>query len=192
MRGLLFLYEQRNNFISFLSTIYDRLKMRIWGIKYGKNCIFRGSTLFFKCRGSNISIGNNCEFNSTSYFNFRGINHRCIIQTGRKSASIVIGNNCGFSGCSIVSNCNISIGNHVLCGANVIIGDRDDHEDIYSSESKPIIIGNNVWLGMNVTVMKGVTIGNNSIIGAGSIVTHNIPNNVIAVGIPAKVIKQRQ
>ncbi|AGM26203.1 maltose O-acetyltransferase [Spiroplasma syrphidicola EA-1] len=56
--------------------------------------------------------------------------------------------------------------------------------------SKEIIIENNVWLGANVTVTPGVVIGENSIIGAGSVVTKNIPKNVIAAGIPAKVIKE--
>ena len=52
-----------------------------------------------------------------------------------------------------------------------------------------VIIGNNVWLGSNVKVLKGVSIGDNSIISAGSVVTKSVPENVIAGGIPAKVIK---
>ncbi|POY34966.1 maltose acetyltransferase [Solitalea longa] len=56
--------------------------------------------------------------------------------------------------------------------------------------AKPITIGNNVWFGGTVTVLPGVTIGDNSVIGAGSVVTKDIPNNVIAVGNPCKVIKE--
>ena len=56
--------------------------------------------------------------------------------------------------------------------------------------AKPVVIEDGVWLGGNVTVWGGVTIGKNSIIGAGSVVTANIPENVIAVGNPAKVIKK--
>ncbi len=55
--------------------------------------------------------------------------------------------------------------------------------------ARPIIIGNNVWIGANVTVLPGVTIGNNCTIGAGSVVTKDIPENTIAVGNPCKVIK---
>lgn len=56
--------------------------------------------------------------------------------------------------------------------------------------AKPVVIEDGVWLGGNVTVWGGVTIGKNSIIGAGSVVTADIPENVIAVGNPAKVIKK--
>ena len=58
--------------------------------------------------------------------------------------------------------------------------------------AKPIKVGNNVWIGGNVTVLPGVTIGNNVTIGAGSVVTRDIPSNVVAVGNPCKVIKQLQ
>lgn len=56
--------------------------------------------------------------------------------------------------------------------------------------AKPIKVGNNVWFGANVTVLPGVTIGDNTVIGAGSVVTKNIPSNVVAVGNPCKVIKE--
>lgn len=57
--------------------------------------------------------------------------------------------------------------------------------------AKPTIIGDRVWLGANVTVLKGITIGNDAVIGAGSVVTKDIPQGAIAVGVPAKVIKYK-
>lgn len=56
--------------------------------------------------------------------------------------------------------------------------------------AKPITVGNNVWFGGNVTVMPGVKIGNNSVIGGGSVVIKDIPDNIVAVGNPCKVIKE--
>ena len=56
-------------------------------------------------------------------------------------------------------------------------------------EAKPLLVGSNVWICGNVTVLPGVKIGNNSVIGAGSVVSKDIPENVLAVGIPCKVIK---
>ncbi len=55
--------------------------------------------------------------------------------------------------------------------------------------AEPICVGDNVWFGGNVTVLPGVTIGSNSVIGAGSVVTHNIPDNVVAVGNPCRVLR---
>lgn len=56
-------------------------------------------------------------------------------------------------------------------------------------DAKPINIGENVWIGANATVLSGVTIGKNSVIGAGSVVTKDIPENVVAVGNPCKVLR---
>lgn len=137
---------------------------------------------------SEITIGKRCVFNSNSIFNQRGIRH-CIIQTGKIGAKIKIGNHCGFSGVSIVADSYIEIGNNVIVGANTIIGDRDGHPEKLHTVPSKIYIGNNVFIGMHCKIMKGVSIGKNSIIGAGSIVTKDIPENVVAVGIPCKVIK---
>lgn len=85
----------------------------------------------------------------------------------------------------------IEIGKNVAISENVVIRDSDNHQ-ITSHQHNPtaeIIIKDNVWIGMNVIILKGVTIGEGSIIGAGSIVTKDIPPYSIAVGSPAKVIK---
>lgn len=55
--------------------------------------------------------------------------------------------------------------------------------------SKPVDIGNNVWIGEGVCIMPGVTIGDNVIIGANAVVTHSFPNNVVIAGVPARIIK---
>lgn len=183
------LYGYHNRVIQFFSTTYCKLKMNFQNITFGKNVRFRGNTLFYKSPGSLISIGNNVTFNSNERFNFRGINHKCILNTS-STGKIFIGDNCGFSGVSIVSACSVTLGNGVKCGTNVIIGDRNDHENEYPQfVPEPVSIGNHVWIGMNSVIMKGVTIGGNVIIGANSVVTKDIPSNVIAVGSPCKPIK---
>ena len=84
----------------------------------------------------------------------------------------------------------IKIDKNVRIGANSLITDGDAHlDDPRSGEPKPVHICENVWLGMNVTVLKGVTIGKNSLIGAGSVVTKDIPANVVAAGNPCIVVK---
>jgi acetyltransferase-like isoleucine patch superfamily enzyme len=88
----------------------------------------------------------------------------------------------------------IVIGDDLLCGVNVTITDTDRHgirpdERRKAGQSASVAIGNNVWLGLNVVVLKGVTIGENSIISAGSVVNKSIPPNVIAGGVPAAPIR---
>src|SRR5574343_112882 len=90
----------------------------------------------------------------------------------------------------------IIICDNVLIGINCAILDNDGHDlaidmrQFGIPKSGEIIIENNVFIGDNVTILKGVTIGENSVIGSGSIVTKNIPANVIAVGNPAKIVKE--
>jgi len=104
---------------------------------------------------------------------------------------IEIGDNCGFSGTVIGASAHIKIGNNVKCGANTLITDFDWHpEDVRSGTPKPINIGDNVWLGLNVVVLKGVTIGDNTLVGANSLVLNDLPANAIAAGNPCKVIKE--
>ena len=75
-------------------------------------------------------------------------------------------------------------------GANVTIMDGDAHQDdSRAGKNAPIVIEDNVWIGANATILKGVTIGRNSLIGAGSVVVKSIPENVIAAGNPCRVIK---
>ena len=156
----------------------------------GFNVYFCGFPLIMKKRGSTFKIGKGCRFISTSMGNLIGINHRCVLSTMSPGASLIIGDQCGFSGATVWCFKSISIGNGVRIGANSIIMDGDAHQDDpRAGANRPVVIGNNVWLGANVTVLKGVTIGENSIIGMGSIVTKDIPANVVAAGNPCKVIR---
>ncbi|BCL35194.1 acyltransferase [Nostoc sp. MS1] len=89
------------------------------------------------------------------------------------------------------------IGKHCGIGPSCYITDHDHGLDInlpplaQPMVSKPTRLGDRVWIGANVTILKGVTIGNDAVVGAGSVVTKDIPENAIAVGVPAKVIKYR-
>ena len=96
---------------------------------------------------------------------------------------------------SIVAMDKITIGERCLIGDMTQMLDCDSHEleptrrFFGMGPIEPIHIGNNVWIGSRVLILKGVSIGDNSVIGAGSIVTRSIPSNSLAVGIPAKVVR---
>ena len=88
----------------------------------------------------------------------------------------------------------VKIGDNVLIGPNVSIytAGHPLHYEIRNQEYEyafPIIIGDNVWIGGNVVINPGVSIGENSVIGSGSVVTKDIPKNVIAIGNPCKVLR---
>ena len=111
---------------------------------------------------------------------------------------VEIGAGCGFNRFTLIdASERIVIGDNSWTGPHVYITDHD-HGTARNLPvmqqpliSKPTIIGSDVWLGAGVKVMKGVTIGDGCIVGAGSVVTKDLPPYTFAVGVPAKVIKQR-
>lgn len=114
------------------------------------------------------------------------------------NASIKIGDNVGMSSPVLWSHERITIGNYVKLGGNCILMDTDSHNLNYMirrgqytdwGKSAPIMIEDDVFIGMNCIILKGVTIGARSIIAAGSVVTKSIPADCIAGGNPAKVIR---
>ena len=187
-RLLKFVLNFRRSVISLICTLWYRLVSIIVGINLGRGVAFNGRILLERFKYSTINIGDNCVFNSNSLFNPRGTK-RCILHTATDFAKIEIGNNCGFSGVSIVAWNSVKIGNNVMVGADTCIGDTDDHPERLGTETAPVEIKDNVFIGMHCLILKGVTIGENSIIGAGSVVTKDIPANCIAAGVPCKVIR---
>lgn len=181
----------RYNVINLLITFIQNIYLRLIGVDLGHNCSFRGWTSARLANNSKIIIGKNCRFNSRDTSNRIGIHHRCMLTTFSKNSVLKIGSNSGFSGVTIGCFDRIEIGKNVKVGANVLITDSDWHlDDPRVSGPKPVLIGSNVWLGYGVVVMKGVTIGENSIIGINSVVVKDIPANVLAAGNPCKVLKE--
>lgn len=172
-------------------TAWASLAAQWWGVHLGEGCTFVGRPRFVRHPGSCIEIGSDCRFNSSKDSTVLGVNHPCIISTSKEGAELIIGNACGFTGVAIGCAQKIIIGQNVRCGNNTMIMDTDWHwNDPRTGPNAPVEIGDNVWLGINVTVTKGVTIGKNTFVAAGSIVTKSLPPDVVAAGIPAKVIKQ--
>lgn len=174
--------------VSTLSPVL-MLFMRIRGIQIS-GCKFYGKACFLRGKNTTFIVGKNCTFRSIQESNQIGINHKCIFTTQHEGAKLTIGEKCGFSGTTIGCFKEIRIGKNVRCGANTLITDSDWHlNDPRSGEPKPIVISDNVWLGYGVVVMKGVKIGENTVIGLNSVVVKDIPANCIAAGNPCKVIK---
>lgn len=96
---------------------------------------------------------------------------------------------------TLVDDSDIFIGNHVMIAPNVVIATGTHpvcpelREQVYQY-NLPVTIEDNVWIGAGAIILPGVTIGKNSVIGAGSVVTKDIPDNVVAVGNPCKVLRE--
>lgn len=153
---------------------------------FGKNCLLIGK--------KNMDIGSNCWIGNGSEF----ITYNSHFEQ-KLNSNLTLGNNVRItSRCRITCAGIISIGNNVLIAPECFITDHNHgmdptQEGGYSPqplEIKNVHIKEGVWLGQRVSVMPGVTIGAHSIIGANSVVTHDIPDYSIAVGIPARVIKR--
>jgi len=159
-------------------TIGKHLPESSSGISIGQQSFraFCGKLMLKKC-GKKINIERGAIFSAkTSLGNYSGI-----------------GVNARISG-------TCTIGDYVMMGANVSIIThnhvfaRTDIPMMYQGfeQERPVVIGNDVWIGDGVIILPGVHIGDGSIIAAGAVVTHDVPSHAIVGGVPAKIIKMRQ
>ncbi|WP_421918642.1 acyltransferase [Marinifilum sp.] len=145
-------------------------------------------------------IGKGATFlfsSSYSKITFKGKTKLCRYVEIGGSGKIVAGNHLVVNAYSrIIAEKQITIGHDVLIARYVTILDHDHsidnvlNGDFNTLESKEISIGNYVWIGDKVTILKGVHIGNKVVIGAHSVVTKDIPDNSVVIGIPAKVVRK--
>ena len=175
-----------------LSSYKNLMKLRLLGINHGRNCTIHGHLNIKLSGNSELTIGDNFYYSSG-----KSINPLCSNNDG---ARICIGNNVGMSSTILWAHKSIVIGDNVKIGGCVTILDSDAHslnwekrrnvdEDSSCKRDAAVIIEDDVLVGMNTLILKGVTIGARSIIGAGSVVTKNIPADCIAAGNPCKVLK---
>lgn len=160
---------------------------------------FKGMSVIFAFPKSKIEIGEGTYIQSDFFSNLLGLYQRCII-IAKYGGEIIIGKNCGLSGATVYAFESIRIGNDTLIGVNCKIVDNDFHPterqyrkpEYIESHTKrsPVIIGDNCFIGMNSIILKGTKLGNNVIVGAGSVVHGTFPDNCIIAGNPARIIKE--
>lgn len=163
--------------------------------------------VFLRLRHPTVTFGKGCDLRPGLHLSVRPgakvrFGERCVVDremTIECSGTLEVGDRTIFGHhCTLASRSLLSIGADCLVAEMVSIRDHDHRFDLTNvvireqGESvAPVRIGRNVWLGGKVTVLRGVTIGDNAIVGANSVVTRDIPANAIAVGAPAKVIRTR-
>lgn len=189
------------------SPSLNRLRLRLSGARLGRGVCVLGRP-YIAVGGGKLSIGD--HFYMT---NGDGVNPLCGGDRGaiyaEPGASIAIGSHVGMSSTRLWIARSLTIGRNVSIGAGVLIIDTDCHPKDFrlrrhdaparfsaqelheATAAAPIVIEDDVWIGAGATVLKGVTIGARTIVGAGSVVTRSLPPDSIAAGNPCRVIRKR-
>lgn len=187
------IYYRVNTFLSRIKLIY--LKFKFKKLKIGMNCRIDWNS-YIDIGQNQCSIGNNVTLQSLQKNYHVGMPFPTSILIDVLGAKVEIGDGSSIHGCYIHAQKLIKIGKDCAIAAGVNIIDSNGH--IMNSKSrnsnrdlpKEIVIGNNVWIGLNAVILKGSIIEDNCVIGAGSVVKGHYKANSLIVGNPAKFIKK--
>lgn len=182
------------------TQMISEYKLTSVGVQYKAPIVFYGKGEFYIHPDSQVSIGE--HFVCSSGQKYPIDNRVCSKVIVKQGASLTIGSYVGISNVCIHCHESVTIGDHVNIGAGTMIFDTDfhsldwnhrkSHTDIENRKTKPVRIGELVFIGANCIILKGAEIGDKSIIGAGSVVACKIPAGEIWAGNPAKFIKKIQ
>lgn len=185
----------------YVYTFINRISFWFNGVKCGSNLATRGRIYIYRhYEDTEIIIGDNVNINSAYWANPIGFGDRTYFQVFR-NGKIIIGNKCGISNAAFSSASSITLGDEVMIGAGCKIYDTDFHaihsinRGVHGKEeehikTQPIFIEDHVFIGAGTLILKGVHIGKHSVIGAGSVVTHDVPEGEIWAGSPARFVKK--
>ena len=198
---------------TFRQIRYDPLKVSAWligaayraclmfnpRVRLGKGVRIIGRPIIDVRRHCRISIGDNVLLNSRNRGYFGPLYGPVKLFADSDGASISIGHNTRIHGSCLHSYNRIDIGKNCLIAANTVIVDSDGHDPFpadltdrlaVKKEGIPVVIEDNVWIGLNCVILKGVHIGEGAIIGAGSVVRDSVAPRSLVIGNPAQVVKR--
>ena len=182
--------------IKLLEKVHNTIVLAIYKVKVGKNIDIRGR-IFIRNHGK-IAIGDDFTCNCKMASNPVGGPYQTAFAV-KAGAELTIGNHVGISGTAIMCNQKITIGDNVQIGSGCCIYDTDFHSTDYMmrrsmstdiSKESPVEIANDVFIGARSMILKGVHIGKGAVIGAGSVVTKDIPEFEIWAGNPAILVRR--
>ncbi|MBQ3059200.1 MAG: acyltransferase [Desulfovibrio sp.] len=181
-------------------TVRLTCKARLLGVELGSGVRAHGAVGLLRWPGGRISIGANVSLiSSWRRATAASLSAPVRLRVFGPGACIDIAEGAQLSGTSVTArSTTISIGRYVLLAPNCAIVDSDfhahwppearAHEPGYENDA-PVSIGDHAWIGMNSLILKGVQIGEGAVVGAGSVVTRDVPPRCLAAGVPARVIR---
>jgi acetyltransferase-like isoleucine patch superfamily enzyme len=189
-------WKLSNQVWRWLAYPYIRLIFMLNRIPWGTGWRLHGVPIIQKHRCSIIELGDRLALRSSLRSNPLGPNHPVILCTWQAGAELKIGDDFAMTGGTICAAERIVIGNRVAIGANSTIVDTDFHPldpqerrlQPQSAKTAPVVIEDDVFIGMNCLILKGVTIGQGSVVGAGSVVTKDVAPFTVVAGNPARAI----
>lgn len=186
-------YRFRSTYLYYTNKILFGLK----GIKWPETLNLDGRLKLVCSKNPDIIFGKNVVICSGVEANPGGGGQKNTLFTVNEGARLVIDDGAGISNSTIVVNDNVYIGKNVNIGVNCIIYDTDMHAVDYkdrmlceNTKTAPVKILEGAWICGHSIILKGVTIGEKSVVAAGSVVTHDIPANELWGGNPAKFIRK--
>lgn len=190
-----------NRYPTYLRRIVDwmlgRARLAHAGVSFGRGLSLLGLPLVSVAPGATIRLGERVALCSSSRDTALGVSHPVILRAMQPGARLTIGDDCALSGTSVCAALSVTIGNRCLFGADVLVVDTDfhplqaqgrRHATVGEAASRPVVIGHDVFVGARAIILKGVTVGDGAVIGAGSVVTQDVPSGALVGGNPARVL----
>jgi acetyltransferase-like isoleucine patch superfamily enzyme len=181
-------------------TVFWRWEARLKGVQFEGSCVFAGRPIVSVARGATIRIGDGTRIYSSTRANPLGLAHPSVLRALAPGAQLILGRGVGLSGAVLCAGVAIEIGEGTILGAGATVLDNDFHfptgEWDWATDStvgaKPVKIGRGVFIGARANILKGVTIGDRAVIGAGAVVTKDVPAHHLAVGNPARITQPKK
>ncbi len=170
-----------------------KLEARLKGFHLEGDSLFMGRPILSRHPGSAIRIGAGLRCYNSTRSNLMACAQPCVLRTLSAGAVLTLGRDVGISAAVIVAARSVEIGEGTQIGSGAVIADNDFHSrepggawgPLDPSEARPVQLGKRVFVGARAIILKGVTVGDDSVVGAGAVVTRDVPGRHMAVGNPA-------